>query len=903
MKIISAHIVGLIGIYSKSGISDITIDFTKCMHDIVIIIGENGSGKSTLMEVLQPLPDNANMYLTGMNGFKELVYSDQDLRYKITIEYPISSGTDKRLQTKAFLQEIQPDGTLIDLNPNGNIGSYKDILFSKFGLDPNFVSLSHLSVDKKGIVGKTPSERKKYIANLLDSTEVYNDIYKALVKRSGVFKSMINSITAKIDSIGDEEKLLMDMNSLVSRIAMLSSARDKALYNLTHAQSTIDVLDPDRSIQNKYNSLYTEYSTVTSSIEDLNRALNSSKINFSSEKDALAAYSVEDKLIGSLISNIEFENSNMSSILITKEDEIRAIQLKQQRINTLEVDIKIGDLKSTIAAYRKRIFGYESNFKKIGIHNFEVSKEEYIAGLNILNDLREMIVAMKSYSTSESISTAIQYISNGVQASKELSTLQSTKLKLEGYILNAKDSRQHYIELLSKLKILDGRPSNCTISDCVFIKDALDAQKQSPQDNIDTLNTTIEDLMSQLDSTTHRIEFLTTVNDIQRNINNIIRTINTNKTLLLRLPNGDSYCDADRFISRIECGDMFDDISNLYSNIGYANLLELYKSDKTKLLELENTYALYKGKEEMIDELSADLDKLFSKLNGIESKIESINTNILDLKMKLEDAKNNKNTYSLLIDRYRRFNELKETQKDLDCRLSTIVGNVSKIEEQTMIISTSNTTIANIDSEIAPKTAQLDKIKYSIAKLSEYRVELEQYNSNYTLIETIKKYSSPTKGGIQTLFMKLYMDKTLEMSNQLLSFLFGGVMELLPYKIDENEFKIPCRNSITSIVNDDISSCSTAEQSMISMIMSYVLMSQSSTKYNIMKLDEVDGNLDQENKSAFPTTIRRIMKLLFVEMCIIITHSSEMDLSNADLILLSPVGKEKPPGNIIFSLR
>ena len=55
--------------------------------------------------------------------------------------------------------------------------------------------------------------------------------------------------------------------------------------------------------------------------------------------------------------------------------------------------------------------------------------------------------------------------------------------------------------------------------------------------------------------------------------------------------------------------------------------------------------------------------------------------------------------------------------------------------------------------------------------------------------------------------MQLYMDKTLSLANQLLSMLFNGEIELLPYIINENEFRIPTKSNITNLVTDDVSNC------------------------------------------------------------------------------------------------
>ena len=203
---------------------------------------------------------------------------------------------------------------------------------------------------------------------------------------------------------------------------------------------------------------------------------------------------------------------------------------------------------------------------------------------------------------------------------------------------------------------------------------------------------------------------------------------------------------------------------------------------------------------------------------------------------------------------------------------------------------------------MTPLRKMVDELSYSLTKLAEYKTEYDQYEKKYQLIELLKKYSSPTKGGIQTIFMQLYMDKTLSISNQLLSMMFDGEMEIQPYVINESEFRIPVINHISNMITDDISNCSTSERSMVGMIMGFAMMYQSSTVYNIIKLDEIDGGLDQQNRSMFPSILSQIMQILNVENCLIVSHAGEADMSNVDIISLTPVSNEVLKGNVIFQL-
>ena len=95
--------------------------------------------------------------------------------------------------------------------------------------------------------------------------------------------------------------------------------------------------------------------------------------------------------------------------------------------------------------------------------------------------------------------------------------------------------------------------------------------------------------------------------------------------------------------------------------------------------------------------------------------------------------------------------------------------------------------------------------------------------------------------------MSVFMNSILSEANALLSNLFKGRFKLEPFIINENEFIIPCVDDIGNR-RPDISFMSDSQLSEISMILSFVLLHKSSKLYNIIKLDEVDDNLENENR-------------------------------------------------------
>ena len=85
---------------------------------------------------------------------------------------------------------------------------------------------------------------------------------------------------------------------------------------------------------------------------------------------------------------------------------------------------------------------------------------------------------------------------------------------------------------------------------------------------------------------------------------------------------------------------------------------------------------------------------------------------------------------------------------------------------------------------------------------------------------------------------------------------------------------------------DYISSGSSSQIAMMSMIINLVLLHQASTKFNIAELDEVDGALDSYNRSNFINILFHSINILNIEQLFLISHSLEADNTFADIIKL-----------------
>ena len=147
------------------------IRFPDTGNRIVVFEGRNGSGKSSITSMLHPFAyneiddnrDNSGFILEGKEGYKKIVYDD-----RIICEHFYKVQGDKRI-VKSF---IVVDG--VQLNPNGNVSTFKELVKRYLGIYANNMSLLRLGSNGTGFLDKSYTERKVYAGQLLKVFDYYN---------------------------------------------------------------------------------------------------------------------------------------------------------------------------------------------------------------------------------------------------------------------------------------------------------------------------------------------------------------------------------------------------------------------------------------------------------------------------------------------------------------------------------------------------------------------------------------------------------------------------------------------------------------------------------------------------------------------------------------------------------
>ena len=528
-----------------------------------------------------------------------------------------------------------------------------------------------------------------------------------------------------------------------------------------------------------------------------------------------------------------------------------------------------------------------------------LTKDEYITGLE---KMREIKLALDVFRDTFSYGIISEVLDNYIYGNKDINTqinniqkdikdMEEMKIRFNSELIKV----QAELDLIESLKI---RPDNCKIDSCPFIKEAVIVKEKDPESNLKEILMHIRQIEDSLEYSNKELNKLTDINSCIFNIKNILRTIDGYKFIFNKLPCGETFTNKDIFYTKIMNSDLFEEIMEVYKYIDYSNLIDEYNITKNTLSKLEEQQRLFASKHSIIEEIQNDIENLESKTKNLTKELEDKHKSIKDMKLELSEIDDKLVKLTTLVNFMDKYNTLYEKNKSDSDRYNEIWKSMNDINKSIEGINHNDELIKSYTTSLSGLEKDRSSIEHTIRNLQEYKVELAAYTDKYNKIEIVKRYSSPTKG-IQNIFMEIYMNKIIDLSNQMLAYLFGGEYALQPFIITADEFRIPCQGN--GLLNDDISSMSTAQKSMISMIVSFALLYQSSTKYNILHLDEIDGGLDTNNRLQFTYLLNQLMDLLNSEQCFMVSHNNEINTDEADIILLKNPG-EQITGNIIWSL-
>lgn len=877
MRITYIRLENYIGIYNGRGDEVLEIDLSQNVNPIVIIRGTNGSGKSTLLKSLTPINDDSNAIVPGVTGRKVIRYLHNGITYEIEYVHPVDKE-GKRKQTRGQVYKYGPNGKE-ELNPTWNVSSAKDIIYSLFNLDSNFLALSQLSSEDRGLADKRPAERKSFVSSIISGIEAYNAMYKIISKKHSMYKSLIQSLTAKINRIGNKEDLDLRYNTITKQVSQAISDRDASIQRIAMLRAKLD--------ENNAEKLLEEYTKIRDRYE-LNKKERVLLTNSLSQyyKDRTAnIYTVEER--ATFIRDEEMELSENKAKLPqweesfkTASNEYSSCELKIADINT-EINKKKSRLETFIDAdfSEEELGRYNEAVDNLKAIDDDIAKLDYrIDNKSEYDRLKELFDMMNNFSyaimdryefiTREDVDTLVTrnssfYENTLATITKEIEACTKERISTEADI-------GFYESLVDKTKNLELKPKDCKFTDCVFIVEAIEAEKKKPKDALVKLSDKLKKLEDELKELNNNLHLTNEAKSFMDKLEALQVVFESNTSYLSKIGADGIWKGFIESITNNTTAKFLEEY--IYRAANSYNLLEAKESVSKIVDSLKESAIKYNANKTIIDEINGDIERMEAERNGYER----------DLNIAYENMGN----YSALRDEYDCLIREAETNlphldkiQEIDLEMRELEKKANESKAKRDLIKELNAKILE-ESAVAERCkdtyneliAQRDDIAHNKILIDEYHKEMQEYTDNYERIEAIKYYVSPNTG-IQTIFIGAYMNDIMVKANELASCIFGGEFVIQPFVINETEFRIPCLGS--GLMNDDISSMSTSQICMLSMIISFAILANASTDYNILKLDEIDGGLDTENRIQFITLLGNLISMVGCEQCFLISHNME----------------------------
>jgi DNA repair exonuclease SbcCD ATPase subunit len=863
---------------------ELLIDRTNSTNNLVILLGSNGSGKSSTIQELTPSPlEHVMNRVTSRiskdkSGIKELdIIQDKRYLYKIHIDYGNS--------TKCFIKKYDyiTKELISELNKNGNVNSYYEVLDRELGWTKNYINVGYLSSVTESVILMKPTDRNNYISLWMPELSEYLDGYKIASKKVNILKrqiDMLNSDIGKLTSV-DYEAFI---NNLENALKEVNNKYLSILSHITKCTTYNDIIQDISTNELKLmidkfifdaNELDKERESIIKTSEELSR--------YSGEKGKLK---IENDLL-----NSEKKNSILEERLSSIENELNTLRNTIEE-NTIVIDDKetssYFDISQSLIEIEKEINNIKSliNIKEKENNNLILFNNDITSGK--IDSYVKLLEDLNDYYNKITNLIGLEYLRNNntfTVKNEELINNKYIKEKLmeeaEKEILNHSNRIYALENSTINEDILKFKPSDCN-RNCGLINEIL--RYISPENEISLIKNNLPILFNNKSKIQEELDYILEESHKMKRVNEYIIEVNNKlyreRELLSIFPSfiKDIFAIDDIFL-------IFNEIPLLYTK---SHDIQDYIYLKAKLATLEEVYVSTLETQQMLKIKNNLLEKHHKML---EKHAETAKKRLLlidEIKKEENFTKWLKTINELLInnrERIESYNLLANnllSQKENLISLTkkwNIKGQISKVllklDEQKIELSNS---LNNI-------TSELEGYKSKVSSLNTLEETRDNLVAKLKKLEIIANIWSP-KIGYPSWEIEEFLNELLLQTNKDLEAAWGSSLRINDFKIGANEFSISIDRDGT-ILNDAIE-CSDGERAILTLAISFAIIEINlrHRPYNVLRLDELNSVLDTERKRSFLDIILNRIKSLDCGTCFIITHDLD-NINNieADLII------------------
>lgn len=872
MKITYLKLTNYSYIFAAMKRKTIEIDLSKCKNRLVLFVGANGSGKTAILSQLQPFPftigderSGRDIILENTTGFKEIRYDVNG--HQIVIKHHITAST-----TKSYFSK---NGT--ELNENGNVTSFKEIVEAELSITEETIKLMRLGTNTSTFLKMSSMQRKTFTGDLLNDIDVYGKMYRIVNDKFRMIRGVIKNVTNKLDSLNiiDRDSVVAQINNHKDILKGLNESRD----NLVGIRATL-MNDLNKYEGHSIRSLSNEIDEINVQLIELNHSV-----------DAVKGFHMEDLLKAlSAINNQDLQLSSELSALRNKLDNVRdneeralvKIQEVESSLQLMTSGSEVGELVRILSDYDKKLKVLKAKFKDFSP---KASSEDFRRLIDVFREIDRVAGYTNEFSHSAMVDV-IAHINNGENIDLILhnehriksNELESAKARMIATQTNiAKD------EIPKMVIFKKNTQCNCPFEHFYNTINGMDSKDA-------------QDMRKDIRSIEREIERVDEKFLILNNLNLIKMTVDANKELISRLPDG--IMDFSKIINNLATSIPIYDEEYITSFISYMEEYEMMKEMETKMISVQSELNKLRANTSTIELLNRDL--LDNK--AIAEKCKHDHTtltermilltkekeDVVEQKMLTEKNISKLQESSQSLEKIRELNELVKEKMNIREFITLTIPKVENIGER----------LSAVFKEIDFTEKQLELITRKLMSYDDLTAELNMLNDRYETINYMRDGLSSNKG-VPLLYIKLFMADINAHINDLIGRVYGNELEIQEFIINEKEFTIPYMKN--GVLVSDISKVSQGEETFVSLAISFAFINRAinetkvslnglnSVIYNIINMDELDGPLDANKRQYFLDLIEEQLDLVGSEQMFLVSHNDVFSSYPLDAIVTSDI--------------
>ena len=847
------------------------LDFSKFDNIITIIVGEMGSGKTTILSQLHPwsnigVLDERNsdpMIRTEKDGLKHIIFKDGNDVIDIVHKY---TWNKDHHSTKSFFKFNGEE-----LNPNGNVSSFKDLVTKIMGVDQSYLRITRIGPNVSNLIDMPWNQRKSYVASIIENVDIYTNI---LVEIRNMIKSCdaeLSALTKQVMGVTDDE--LKDMKT---KLVLLDDTLE------SQSQSILNMYADIQQITSETNLINAKYDN---DIDGMKRKIigrldrNESKKNDLSTRIAELDNGIDINKVMMDIGSISANIDNIRSNRVMLEEQYNALSMEINQLETRKIN-------SADSAYMAELIkNYEDLVKKVDCYNEQLANYKVILTSaeinNLISDIRtldEVIFTARSYNRKILEDLLSNHTSNPLgYAKSQIANLQDKIIKIKKKISNLR-----YIETYDVTSELPDITIPACL-DCPYYKTHPNVAKKTSGSKIEA---TIREKQAEINECQNLIalyEDYTIVNSKIDQCKTLFLSIKSNIQKLGALKVQDVkqillgnhiWYDYDKIMQELELAVNYTD-RNIISN----KLIELKAEiDKYKHLNLDDIVKQLQDKNNLLIDTKSAIKDCDDKISEYTKESKHLNELLNDYGV-LDDLRNELAIVDKLI--YDDNNSLEEIYSD-----------ENRLAKNSIDLADLQNRFNSLQATYNQNKSDYGKLSNTINIIETSKSQINDLQEKKYIYELIKDASSP-QTGIPLLYVQLFLNDCISITNQLISMVLDESVEIVGLDLSKPDMKIPYRKN--GQLMEDVKSASQGERAAISLALSFAFMhkclamNKGQFDYNILLLDEIDAPFDSNARDKCIQILAQQIKVNNVEQVFFITHNDRYDGYPVNVIATSDV--------------